>query len=100
MAKTLHRRENEIFREHLRRAREGAGLTQGDLGQAIGRTQVFISHIERGVRRLDTVELLELCRAMGVDLSAFIAEFQAAADALPRKRVPRIKRTGIPRART
>lgn len=99
MAKTLYQRENELFREHLRGAREAAGLTQSDLAQAIGRTQVFVSHVERGVRRLDTVELLEICRAMEVDLTSFISEFQKAADALPRRRSPQARKTGIPRAR-
>ena len=99
MAKTLYLRENELFREHLRRAREDAGLTQSDLANAIGRTQVFVSHVERGVRRLDTVELLEICRAMEVDLTDFIAEFQKAVDALPKRRTPVAKRTGAPRSR-
>lgn len=97
MAKTLYRRENELFREHLRAAREDAGLTQSDLARAIGRTQVFVSHVERGVRRLDAVELLEICRAMGVDLTAFIAEFQQAADALPKRRPSLARPTGTPR---
>jgi len=97
MAKTLYQRENELFREHLRRAREAAELTQADLAQAIGRTQVFVSHIERGVRRLDVVELLEICRAMDLDITAFIAEFQKAADALPRRRAAPVRRTGVPR---
>lgn len=100
MAKTLYNRENELFREHLRRARESAGLTQGDLARAVGRTQVFVSHVERGVRRLDAVELLEICRAMEVDLTEFIAGFQRAADALPRRRVAKVRRTGTPRARS
>ena len=99
MAKTLYQRENELFREHLRSAREAAGLTQLDLAQAIGRTQVFVSHIERGVRRLDTVELLQICRAMGIDLTSFISEFQKAVDGLPGRNVPKAKKTGMPRAR-
>jgi len=99
MAKTLYQRENEIFRQHLRGAREAAGLTQSDLAQAIGRTQVFVSHGERGVRRLDAVELLEICRAMDVDLTSFISEFQRAVDALPKRRSALIRRTGVPRMR-
>lgn len=99
MAKTLYQRENEIFREHLRAAREAAGLTQADLALGIGRTQVFVSHVERGVRRLDAVELLQICRAMDVDLTAFIAGFQKAVDALPRRRTSRLQRTGVPRSR-
>ncbi|TDK26311.1 XRE family transcriptional regulator [Luteimonas aestuarii] len=99
MSKTLYRRENELFREQLRRARETAGLTQADLARAIGRTQVFVSHVERGVRRLDAVELLEICRAMGVDLTTFVSEFQKTVDALPRRKTSQVRRTGIPRPR-
>src|SRR5690606_984058 len=99
MAKTLYQRENELFREHLRAAREAAGWTQSDLAQAIGRTQVFVSHVERGVRRLDTVELLEICRAIGIDLTSFVSDFQKAADALPRRHPRQATRTGVPRTR-
>ena len=99
MAKTLYQRENELFREHLRGAREAAGLTQADLAHAIGRTQVFVSHVERGVRRLDAVELLEICRAMDMDLTSFIAGFQKAADDLSKRRLVQVRRTGSPRAR-
>lgn len=99
MAKTLYQRENELFREHLRGAREAAELTQADLAKAIGRTQVFVSHIERGVRRLDVVELLEICRAMDLDFTSFIAGFQKAVDALPKRRVTQASKTGVPRAR-
>lgn len=100
MAKTLYQRENELFREHLRGAREAAGLTQADLAKAIGRTQVFVSHIERGVRRLDVVELLEICGAIGIDLTSFISKFQKAVDSLPRRRVAQARKTGIPRPRS
>lgn len=99
MSKTLHQRENALFRAQLRQTREAAGLTQSDLARAIGRTQVFVSHIERGVRRLDTVELLQICRAMGTELKAFSAEFQDAADALQNPSTPRATVTSRPRSR-
>lgn len=100
MSKTLYRPENTILRSQLRRAREAAGLTQVDLSDAIGKSQTFVSDVERGVRRLDTVELWEICRAMGLDLTAFVAEFQAAVESASNRRPRKAKSTGQPRRRS
>ena len=97
--KTIYRPENDLLRTQLRRARESAGLTQVDLSQAVGKSQTFVSDIERGVRRLDTVELWEICQAMGIDLVAFISEFQAAAEQVDSRRIKRAEGTGQPRRR-
>ncbi|WP_454259796.1 helix-turn-helix domain-containing protein [Pseudoxanthomonas mexicana] len=100
MSKTLYRPENTILRSQLRRARETAGLTQVDLSDAIGKSQTFVSDVERGVRRLDTVELWEICRAMGLDLTAFVAEFQAAIETSRTTKPRKAKSTGLPRRRS
>lgn len=100
MPKTLYRPENTLLRTQLRQTREAAGLTQVDLSEAIGKSQTFVSDVERGVRRLDVVELWEICRAMGIDFVGFTAEFQAAADALRLSKAKRAKSTGLPRRRT
>ena len=99
MPKTLHRPENTILRTQLRAAREAAGLTQIDLSDAIGKSQTFVSDVERGVRRLDTVELWEICRAMGLDLTDFVAEFQGAIESARSNKVRKAKPTGRPRKR-
>lgn len=52
----------------LRAAREARGLSQSDLAKSIGRAQSYISKIETGERRIDYVELLTLCKAIGVPL--------------------------------
>src|SRR3546814_13335567 len=95
MPKTLYSAEAAVLRRQLRAAREEVGITQAALSEALGRKQSFISDIERGVRRLDTVELWQLCNALGLDLTAFVAEFQEAIETAPTKR-PRPARKRAP----
>jgi ribosome-binding protein aMBF1 (putative translation factor) len=55
------------FRELLIEAREGAGLTQAGLAKRLGRPQSYVSKFERGERRLDVVEFLEIAKALRID---------------------------------
>lgn len=48
-------------------ARRDAGITQIELARRLGRTQSFISQIERGVRRLDVIEFYAIAQAMKID---------------------------------
>ena len=52
----------------IRRARESAGITQRELARRLGHPQSYVSKVETCERRLDYVELLKLCRAIGVTL--------------------------------
>ena len=52
----------------LRKARERTGLTQRDLAKLLGRPQSYVSKVETCERRLDYIELLQMCRAIGVAL--------------------------------
>lgn len=61
----------------LRRAREQAGLTQGDVARAVGRPQSYVSKCESGERRLDALELLDLARLYGHPLGFFVGETDA-----------------------
>ena len=51
----------------LRSVRVEAGLTQSELASRLGTDQTFISKYESGERRLDILELREVCQAIGVD---------------------------------
>lgn len=51
----------------LRKARKDAGLSQAEVACRLGQTQSFVSKCERGERRLDIVELLHFCKAVGAD---------------------------------
>jgi transcriptional regulator with XRE-family HTH domain len=59
-------------------ARKRASLKQAELGRRVGKSQSFISLIERGQRRVDVVEFIALTRAMGQDVEeAFKALLEA-----------------------
>lgn len=62
----------------LREMRRSAGLTQVELAHKIGSDQTFVSRYERGERRLDLVEIAEICEACGTTLSALVAAFEQA----------------------
>ncbi len=55
----------ERLRELLIEARKAAGLTQACLAEQLGRPQSFVSKFERGERRLDVIEFLEITDALG-----------------------------------
>lgn len=67
MPKSAFTQKYERFRALLVGAREGAGLTQVALAKKLGRPQSFVSKYERGERRLDIVEFLEVTEALGAD---------------------------------
>jgi transcriptional regulator with XRE-family HTH domain len=56
----------------LRAARRGTGTTQGQLARRLGKSQSYVSKIETGERRVDLVELLVMCDALGVSLRALV----------------------------
>src|SRR5215216_5896325 len=56
----------------LRGVRVEAGLTQSELASRLGTDQTFVSKYASGERRLDVIELREVCRAIGTDFVTFI----------------------------
>ncbi|AXA58467.1 transcriptional regulator [Pseudomonas thivervalensis] len=48
-------------------ARKEAKLTQTLLSARLGKPQSFVSKYERGERRLDVIEFLNVCRQLGAD---------------------------------
>jgi len=64
------------FREWLVEARRGRGITQAQLALLLGRPQSFISKYERGERRLDFVEVLEIAAALRVDVCDLVTELR------------------------
>jgi len=60
----------------LREVRSEAGLTQTDLARRLGQPQSFVSKYESGERRLDILELRQVCQAIGVSLPEFIRRLE------------------------
>ena len=69
LVKTIHDQRYIEVVALIRRARERSGKTQSEIAKILGRPQSYISKIETCERRIDVVELLQLCRAIGVPLS-------------------------------
>lgn len=76
MANSLHRPQYELFRKMMVRAREVAGLTQVQVAAGLGRPQSFVSKYERGDRRLDFTEFVEIANILGLDVTQFLASYQ------------------------
>lgn len=69
----------------LRQIRLDAGLRQEDLAKRLGKPQPYVSKYESGERRLDVLELREICIAVGIRLPDFIREFEKSMSVRVRK---------------
>lgn len=67
MKKALYERSYAAFTDLLREERRKASLTQAKLAKKLRRPQSYVSKYERGDRRLDVIEFLEIARAVGFD---------------------------------
>ncbi len=76
MEKSVSRDENLIFLKLLKQCRVEAGLTQDDFAKALDRPQSFVSDVERGLRRLDLIQLRDICQVLGISLSSFVQRFE------------------------
>ncbi|WP_150777652.1 helix-turn-helix domain-containing protein [Pandoraea sputorum] len=59
----LYGQRYEKLRRTLKEVRLGAGLTQTQLAERLGRGQSYVSKVERGEQFLDVLEFLEWCEA-------------------------------------
>lgn len=60
----------------LREMRIEAGLTQVDLAARIEKDQTYVSRYESGQRRLDVLEVREICQVVGVTLEEFVKRLE------------------------
>ena len=59
-------------------------MTQVQIAEKMGRPQSFVSKYERGERRLDFSEFVELADVLGIDIIAFVDDYRAALTTTPR----------------
>jgi ribosome-binding protein aMBF1 (putative translation factor) len=62
----------------LRDMRLEAGLTQTALAARVEKDQAYVSRYESGQRRLDVLEVREICQAIGVTLEEFVKRLEKA----------------------
>ena len=72
MKKSTYLAQRKRLLALLRETRTNAGLTQSELASRLHRDQTFVSKYETGERRLDILELRDVCRAIGIDFKQFI----------------------------
>ncbi|MGQ0598605.1 helix-turn-helix domain-containing protein [Aquabacterium sp.] len=88
MQKTIYSTQHQVLLDLLRQARTERAVTQQELSQRIGMSQSDISKVERGVRRLDILELRVWLAGLEVPLASFAKTLDAklsAAEAVARQ---------------
>ena len=77
MTKSVYTKRYRKLRELLIDARLEAGMSQRELGEALGYDQTLVSKMETGVRRVDLIEFLEVAEVLGIDVDGFIEELRS-----------------------
>jgi transcriptional regulator with XRE-family HTH domain len=76
MVASLHSSKHDIFRKLLIEARKDTQLTQVQLSEKLNVPQSFVSKYERGERRLDFTEFIEIADLLTIDTSLFITNYK------------------------
>jgi transcriptional regulator with XRE-family HTH domain len=76
MPNPLHNPNYALFRAMLVDARQRKGITQVETALKLRKPQSYVSKYERGERRLDFVEFLEVAEAIGLNVSEFLTDYR------------------------
>jgi transcriptional regulator with XRE-family HTH domain len=93
MPKPIHRPDYDAVRSLLRELRLTAGLKQSEVSAALDKPQPYISAIETGQRRVDLIEVRDICAVLGITFPTFVDRLERALRQ-PGKRA-RPKRTRV-----
>lgn len=69
---SIYEPDQVFFREWLVSKRHEAKLTQRELAKKLQVVHSLVGKVEKGERRLDTIEFITYCKAMGADPHEFI----------------------------
>jgi len=78
MEKSLYTIQQQRLQNLLRQIRVEAGLRQVDLAERLAEPQSFVSKYEKGERRLDILEVREICLAMVLALEDFVRRLESS----------------------
>ena len=76
MASRANHPQKKQFLSLVRQMRLDAGLRQEDLAEKLRQPQSFVSRYESGERRLDVLELWQICAVLGVSLAEFVRRLE------------------------
>jgi len=80
MPKSIGSTEQQKLQELLKQIRIDANLKQTDLAELLGQSQSFVSKYESGERRLDLLEIRQICKALRISLTEFVNRFESLLD--------------------
>jgi transcriptional regulator with XRE-family HTH domain len=72
--------EYGVIRAAVVAARKDAGMTQSQLAARLGKAKSHVAMIERGQRRIDSLELYAMATAFGLDTGDFFADLARRLD--------------------
>lgn len=78
-SKSVQSESNKALTSWLKRQRQEKGHTMRSLSEILGTPHSYIGKVENQERRLDVVEYLEYCTALGVDPTEGLKLASAAA---------------------
>jgi transcriptional regulator with XRE-family HTH domain len=73
---TANRKQQKALLSLLKQLRTDAGITQVQMAKLLGKPQPFVSYYESGARRLDLLELRQVCEVLGISLTKFVQRFE------------------------
>jgi transcriptional regulator with XRE-family HTH domain len=72
LARGIHDARYKQLIDALAAIRRREGISQTDLAERLGKRQQFVSKYESGERRLDAIEVIDIGRALGIDVPALL----------------------------
>ena len=72
MSNKLWDKKQETFRKAIKEIRVNRNLKQVELAKKLKKPQSFVSKYETGERKLDFVEISEICKACSISLEEFV----------------------------
>ena len=72
MSNTIYSKEHKDLVTKLRNARKESGLNQIEVAKLLGRSQSYVSKMEKGQRRINVTQLKEFAKIYGRKIDYFI----------------------------
>lgn len=76
--KSIFTEDYGILVHLLRTKRKNAKITQVRLAEMLNETQAFVSRSEKRERRVDIIEIEQICECIGIGLDEFVADYLKA----------------------
>lgn len=80
MVESIHTNRYRMLTSILIEARKSKGYSQAELAEKLEKVQTYVSKFERGERRLDVVEFLDVATALQIDALKVLRKIQSTEE--------------------